>query len=240
VAGFVLAADPPPPDQAAQAAYQDARKRVQQATGDPAAAWRLGRACFDWAEYATNDAGRAERAREGIRACEQAVALNPDLAPAHYYLAMNQGQLARTMSVGALHLVQQMETHFLKARELDAQFDEAGPDRNLGLLYLQAPGWPVCVGSRSKARAHLSKAVKLAPDYPENRLNLMEAHVRWKDNRAVRQELEAWDAHVDAARGRFSGDRWHWDWLTWEQRLEAVKQRLRDSATPHQTHKQRG
>ncbi len=208
--------------------YEEAKKQLEQAVDDPVQAWWFGRACFDWAEFATNDTQRAELAREGIRACEQALTITPDLVAAHYYLGMNQGQLARTMSLGALKLVQQMEKHFRKARELDSKFDEAGPDRNLGLLYLEAPGWPVSVGNRSKARTHLGHAVKLAPLYPENRLNLMEAYARWNDKRSVQHEVEAWNENLEAARRRFSGDRWHWDWLKWQQRLEAVKQHLND------------
>ena len=64
-----------------------------------------------------------------------------------------------------------MEADFTRARELDERYDWAGPDRNLGLLYRDAPAIG-SVGSRSKARRHLKRAVELAPQYPENRLNL--------------------------------------------------------------------
>ncbi len=77
---------------------------------------------------------------------------NPNSAPAHYYLAMNLGQLARTEFLGALKLVREMEREFKTAAELDAQFDFAGPERSLGLLYRDAPGWPVSIGSKRKAR----------------------------------------------------------------------------------------
>jgi tetratricopeptide (TPR) repeat protein len=229
VAGVaVWGAEPAPTAEMARTVYQEVRKQSEQADADPAWAWRLGRACFDWAEFATNDMQRAELAREGIRACEQALATDPDLVAAQYYLGMNLGQLARTMNLGALKLVQQMEGHFLKARELDSRFDEAGPDRNLGLLYLEAPGWPVSVGNRSKARNHLTHAVKLAPLYPENRLNLIEAHARWNERRAAKKELDAWQTHLEAARRAFSGERWQGDWIRWEQRLETLKQRIRE------------
>ena len=52
---------------------------------------------------------------------------------------MNLGQLARTRGLSALKLVDQMEREFTRARDLDEHLDWAGPDRNLGLLYGDAP-----------------------------------------------------------------------------------------------------
>lgn len=223
----VLSADQPPsPEQVANMAYRATKEQYESAADDPRVAWHYARACFDWAEFSSNDTRRAELAREGIDACERALANNGELAPAHYYLGMNQGQLARTMSIGALKLVQQMEEHFQQARELEPTFDQAGPDRNLGLLYLEAPGWPVSVGNRSKAGAHLVQAVKLAPHFPENRLNLMEAYARWNERTLVKREMRAWEENLEAARRQFSGSRWHWAWVKWEQRFDALKEQL--------------
>jgi len=44
-----------------------------------------------------------------------------------------------------------MERRFHTARQLQETLDYAGPDRNLGLLYWRAPGWPASVGSRPQA-----------------------------------------------------------------------------------------
>ena len=233
------ARDPLPPDEAAHQNYDIARVEFEAGTGDIDLAWQFGRACFDWAEFSTNDAQRAALAREGIDACKQALEVDPDMAAAHYYLAMNQGQRARTMSLGALKLVHEMETHFLRAKELEPAFDEAGPDRNLGLLYREAPGWPVSLGNRSKAKVHLGQAVEVAPDFPENRLNLMEAYARWHKPKLLKRELEAWDNRVDAARTKFSGNQWYWAWQAWDERLAELKQRLPQSTPPLQTPKGR-
>ena len=101
---------------------------------------------------------------------------------------MNLGQLARTKGLGALKLVDQMEREFSRARELDEQLDYAGPDRNLGLLYRDAPAIG-SVGSRTRAREHLKRAVELAPQYPENRLNLIEAYLKWGERTGAYREL---------------------------------------------------
>ncbi len=80
-------------------------------------------------------------------------------------------------------MVREMEREFKTADDLDEHFDYAGPERCLGLLYRDAPGWPISIGSRHKAREWLEQAVKLAPDYPENQLNLVESYWQWTDTK---------------------------------------------------------
>src|SRR5213592_4588051 len=185
-----VAQDKPNPAfaQRAEQNYREARKRFQSATNEAEAAWQFGRACFDWADFAKEGDRRESIANEGIAACRQLIAREPKSAPAHYYLAMDLGQLAQTKTLGALRIVQEMERQFKTARDLDAKFDYAGPDRNLGLLYFEAPGWPASIGSKARARQRLQRAVQLAPDYPENHLCILEAYLKWGDkNNLVRE-----------------------------------------------------
>src|SRR6185503_5982269 len=76
--------------------YVTARSNYLAQVGDTTAAWKFAEACFEWAEYATNDTQRAALAEEGIAAAKFACEMDPKSAPAHFYLAMNKGQLART------------------------------------------------------------------------------------------------------------------------------------------------
>jgi hypothetical protein len=192
-------------------------------------AWQFARACFDWAEFSTNDTQRADLAQLGIRASRTAIQLSSNSAPAHFYLAMNLGQLARTRSLGALPLVDEMETEFLTARRLDEQFFYAGPDRFVGQLYLQAPSI-ASVGSRSKARMHLKRALELAPEYPENRLNWIEACLRWRETELARRELVALEAGLERARVEFSGIDWAAAWADWSERLQKIRAKLKTPA----------
>jgi len=226
----VAAAQEPPPAATnfaafVRAAYKSSQEQYQRAPTNTTLAWQHGRACFDVADLAANDAQRAAGAEEGIAACRQAIALAPKLAPAHYYLAMNLGQLARTQILGALGTVKDMEQAFKLARELDPALDYAGADRGLGLLYRDAPGWPLSVGSDKKARRHLQRAVELRPDYPENRLNLLEACLKWNDPKGVKKETEALKALFPAARTNYTGVAWAGAWADWERRWQqALKQ----------------
>ena len=142
---------------------------------------------------------------------------------------MNLGQLARTKTLGALKIVDEMEREFKMARALDEHFDHAGPDRNLGLLYLEAPRI-ASIGNRSKARQHLLKAVELAPDYPDNRLNFGEACLRWGDYHLAKRELEALEEIWPSSRAKFSGPDWEASWLDWEQRLKWLREKVEEQA----------
>jgi tetratricopeptide (TPR) repeat protein len=203
-----------------------ARSRFRSETNSPEAAWQLGRACFDLAELANDNSSKADVANEGIAACRKSIALNSNSAPAHYYLGMTLGQLADTKrNLSALRMVRDMEHEFLLARGLDEPFDFAGPDRNLGLLYDEAPSFG-SIGSRNKARLHLQRAAELAPDYPENRLNLLEAYLRWGDRAAAFRELKALETLWPAAQKKFSDEEWAASWPEWQNRLDAAKRKL--------------
>lgn len=209
----------------ARRAYSEAQDKYAKATKDKELGWQFARACFDVADFSTNSAERADFAEKGIAACNQVLATDRDSAVAHYYLGMNLGQLAQTRGVGALKLVDQMEREFRMARELDEKLDYGGPDRNLGLLYRDAPSW-ISVGSRSRATRHLLRAAELAPDYPENRLNLLESYIKWSDRNGIKRELKQLEELWPRARKEFISSQWELSWADWTQRWEQAKKKL--------------
>ncbi len=85
----------------AKKSFRRAHARYQNEPRDTEAAWQFARACFDLADVATESAERAEVAEQGIAACRQALARDPNSAPLHYYLGMNLGQLAQTKGLGS-------------------------------------------------------------------------------------------------------------------------------------------
>jgi hypothetical protein len=210
----------------ASAEMQRARTRFQSETNSVEAAWQLGRACFEWAGLLKDPSQIEKLAHEGIAACRLALTNDPACAPAHYYLGLDLGRLAGVKrNLAALWMVREMEREFKRARELDEQFNFAGPDRTLGLLYAQAPVIG-SIGSRRKARQHLRRAVELAPGYPDNRLNLLEACFKWDDPAGARHELEALEQSWAAARQHFAGEQWASSWQAWELRLNRARQKL--------------
>lgn len=188
------------------------------------AAWQLGRACFAWGDLQTNRSVREKIFTEGVAACRRSVALDSNSAPAFYYLGMNLGKVADLKrNLSALGMVKEVERSFQRARALDEKFSFAGPLRNLGLLYLEAPGWPLSVGDKKLARKYLQRAVTVAGDCPENRLNLAEAGVEWKDRQLVTNELAALEKIWPQAKTNLIGPDWERDWLDWEKRRAALQ-----------------
>jgi tetratricopeptide (TPR) repeat protein len=216
----------------AEGEFHRTQVEFQSSTNSPAIVLKFARACFDYADFATNDTERASIARQGIAACRELIAHELESAPAHYYLAMNLGQLARTETLGALKIVREMEREFKTASGPDEHFDFAGPERGLGLLYRDAPGWPVSIGSRHKARQWLERAAKLAPDYPENHLNLAESYLQWHDSTDARRELEVLDALWPDAQTNLAGEAWERSWDNWSTRRDDVQKRLNETTKP--------
>ncbi len=207
----------------AEAEFLAARKALAAAPEQETNTARFGRAASIWADCSTTDPQRASVAEEGIKACRAALARDPKKASYHYYLGQNLGESARTKSLGALKLLREMEKAWLQAQTLDERYDFAGPDRSLGLLYLQAPGWPTSIGNNSKARSHLEQAVKLEPDYPDNRLSLAEALAKWHKPAELKAQVTALTELWSRAKARFTGPEWEASWTEWDSRLAALK-----------------
>lgn len=211
------------------AAYHHARALYLADPDNPTNAWQFARACFNVCDYAaTNNDQRASFARQGIAAANNLISRNPQSVQGHYYLAMNMGELAEAEapSFTSFHLVHEMEREFKTAETLDKYFDYGGPARNLGLLYRDAPGWPLSIGSKHKARELLEEAASIAPDFPENDLNLAETFLRWKDKDAARKELNALDALWSNAQKQYTGPAWDDDWRDWTARRAALRAKL--------------
>ena len=230
--GCVLIAEPPWARAAndensladrAERAFVSAKQSAGRERTNIAALIRLSRAAFEWAEFSQSGDQRAEVATRGIEAARTAIQKADTNAAAHYWLAMNLGQLARTKSLGALKLVREMETEFLRARALDPRVDFAGPDRSLGFLYRDAPGWPTSIGNRKKSRAHFEAAVKLEPDFPDNQLALAESFFEWGDKQSFSRQLEAAESVMGKARPTFTGADWEASWADWNKRLSVLK-----------------
>jgi hypothetical protein len=215
----------------ARRSFLAAKGRYLEQPNEGKAAVQFGRACFDLAEFATNKLQRASLAEQGILACRLAIARDSNSAPAHYYLAMNLGQLARTKGLGALRLVGQIEQEFHHACGLDESIDCAGPDRNLGQVYRDAPAIG-SVGSRARARKHLQRAVEVARQYPENRLALIETYLNWGERANAHRELQLLQEVWPAARTNFAGEAWIARWADWEPRFKKLEKKLEDPTKP--------
>ena len=219
-------------------AFVRAQKEFAAHPDEATNAWQLGRASYDWALFATNADQRATVAQAGIDACRHLVARDPKSAPGHYYLGMNYGELAdaEAPSMAAYKLIRDIEHEFKVAEQLDEQLDFGGPARCLGLLYRDAPGWPISIGSRHKAREYLERAAALAPEYPENQLNLVESYIRWHEETEAETAWQKLATIWPAARTNLTGVAWESSWDEWTTRRTAAegdfKRAFREAPAP--------
>ena len=202
-----------------------AQKFFQADTNDFAAARQLARASFELADLTTNHPRQAEIARMGIEVCRQWLGRVSNSAPGHYYLALNLGELAsaEAPSLAAYRLVYEVEREFQTAAALDVQWDFAGPARCLGLLYRDAPGWPISIGSKRKSREWLDRAAALAPEFPENLLNLAETHLQWRQMEETGKALARLAVLWPVAQTNLTGESREKDWCDWNFRRQAVQ-----------------
>lgn len=213
----------PQPLARAQKAYSLARSNYLASPRETETAAALARACFELSELSKENERKTALAEEGISAARFVSQMDPNNAEGFFFLALNSGELARTKSLGALSLLRQMEKGLLQASRLKPHLDHAGPDRSLGMLYFEAPGWPVSIGNKRKAREHLEQAIKLEPDYPDNHLSLLEAYVRWNDP-ATQDGIDRYRKLIAAAKAKYSGPEWEQAWHDWDERWAAIKQ----------------
>jgi tetratricopeptide (TPR) repeat protein len=210
----------------AQKAYSLARSNYLASPAETQTAAALARACFELSELSKETERKAALAEEGIGAARFLLQRDPNNGEGVFFLALNLGELARTKSIGALPLLRQMEKALLQAATINPHLEHAGPDRSLGLLYLETPGWPVSIGSKRKAREHLEQAVKLEPDYPDNHLSLLEAFVRWNDP-ALAGGIARYVKVLPDAKKKYSGPEWEQAWHDWEERWQAIQQKTK-------------
>jgi tetratricopeptide (TPR) repeat protein len=77
-----------------------------------------------------------------------------------------------------------------RAAAIDPKIDHAGPYRLLGSLYGQAPDPPISLGDEEKGLDYLRKAVKLAPDEPENHFRLAELLAAMGEKAEAKRHLQ--------------------------------------------------
>lgn len=210
----------------AEAAYKAAQTAYSTNSQSLDAGIDLARTAFDYADLAPNDTIRESVANNGIATARAVIAAKTNSVGAHYYLALNIGQLARTKMLGALKLLTEMERELKLVIQLDPKFDYAGGHRTIGVLYLEAPGWPTSVGDKKKARLNLEKAVELAPEFPDNHMCLMEALAKWKEWKPLTDRMADYQAMVAAAKQKFTGSDWEYEWHDWTRRLQVIQTKL--------------
>ena len=167
-------------------AYQSALAKGEEAYG---ACWRMARV-----EYWIGDhtAGKGEKKRifeMGIYHAKRAVQADPGGPEGHYWLGVLYGVYGEAKGVlKSLSLVKPIKAEMNAVLAVDPAFDAGGPDRVLGRVFHELPGF--AGGSKEKALEHLLKSKEFGPQVGLTRIYLADTYLALGQVLNAREELE--------------------------------------------------
>lgn len=144
--------------------------------------------CYGFLAQQKDNSSALADAGEGLNLAARISKQFPDNGLAHYLYAVLAGLKAEKEPLKGLGMVPVIQREARAALRLSPEVDQGGPDRVLGDLYLQAPGFPVSIGDPSRAVSHYRAAVEIAPVI-ENHLGLASALLATGDSVAACREL---------------------------------------------------
>ncbi len=162
--------------------FERAQGQFQSDPNNPTNAWQFARAAFDLAEFSTNDTQRAALANQGIAACRPLVVARAGTCR-RPLLSGDEPRPARAHGIS-------WRAH---ARQGNGAGIQGGGRNWIRSLTMPGPNgiWACSIATRRAGRSAsatrprrsrcLKQAVKLAPDYPENHLHLIESYLKWNE-----------------------------------------------------------
>ncbi|HET9370805.1 MAG TPA: TRAP transporter TatT component family protein [Vicinamibacterales bacterium] len=125
-------------------------------------AWKLARACY-WIGTHGTEAERRAALEQGVKAGEQAAAIEPARPNGHFWTAANMGALAESYGLRqGLKYRGRIKDALETVLKIDPAWQQGSADRALGRWYFKVPG--LFGGSDAKAEEHLRKALAHNPE----------------------------------------------------------------------------
>jgi uncharacterized membrane protein len=142
---------------AAQHAEQIWADRLAKDAKDFESAWKLARARY-WLGTHAPEPSRKTALESGIAAGRAAIALAPNKAEGHFWVAANMGALAESFGMRqGLKYRGDIKDELETVLRLDPAFQQGSADRALGRWYFKVPG--LFGGSDKKSEEHLRKSL---------------------------------------------------------------------------------
>ena len=152
-------------------------------------AWKLARACYWLGGHVAPNEQRKQFER-GIDAANKAVALQPNRAEGHFWLAADMGAMAEGFGLRAgikyrSPIKKALETVLM----IDPGFLQGSADRALGRWYLKVPR--LFGGSKDKSVEHLKRSLGYDANSTATHFFLAETYVEMDKKDDARRELQA-------------------------------------------------
>ena len=123
--------------------------------------WKLARACY-WIGTHGDEKERRAALDRGLKAGEQAAAVEPKKPEGYFWQAATQGALAESFGMWqGIKYRGRIKDNLLRVLEMDPGWQQGSADRALGMWYFKVPG--MFGGSDAKAEEHLRKALTYNP-----------------------------------------------------------------------------
>ncbi len=151
--------------------------------------WKISRILYYIGDHKEKKKERQNTFAQGVYHAEKAMALEPEQPDAYYWRGVNNGKYGETRGVlKSLSLVKPIKSDMNKVIELDRSYEEGGPDRVLGRVYLKLPGF--AGGSKDKSLEHLLKSKEYGPEDAMTRAYLGDTFLAKKEIEKARAELD--------------------------------------------------
>jgi len=142
-------------------ARQAADLYARQSTTSFEAAWKLSRAAY-WLATSGPEKDQKSWRDKGVKAGEQAIALDSSKPEGHFWLAANLGEVAENASfLTAWKYPGRIKDELETVLKMDPAWQQGSADRALGEWYFKVPG--VKGGDHKKAEEHLRASLKYNP-----------------------------------------------------------------------------
>lgn len=183
---------------------------------------QASRRAYGEARTATSKEERLKLSHQGIAYAQKCLKSAPQEPSCLYFETLNTGIYIRNhipnYQRGLKTMVRNCETLI----QVRPDFEQAGCYRVLGNIYSQAPSFSLnpknITQDLDKSLAYFREAVKLAPNYPLNRLFLAKVLEQTGENEAAKTELQAFD--------RLPAGELDRDYPDWKKERDALAQSL--------------
>jgi hypothetical protein len=152
-------------------------------------AWKLARACYWLGGHVAPNEQRKQFER-GIDAANKAVALQPNRAEGHFWLAADMGAMAEGFGLRAgIKYRGPIKKALETVLTIDPGFLQGSADRALGRWYLKVPR--LLGGSKDKSVEHLKRSLGYDANSTATHFFLAETYLEMDKKDDARRELQA-------------------------------------------------
>lgn len=135
--------------------------------------WEAARTAVWLSNFGPEDK-QDDYARAGITWANTAVKIKPDGEEGLFYDGALAGKLAELDMAYGLDGLKIIQKRMRQLIEMKSTYIYGGPDRVLAIVLMRSPGSPIGPGDWDEAEKHMTRALEIDPNWPENQLYMAE------------------------------------------------------------------